>query len=512
MELMMRLLMVWPSQRTVPQSSAADDLAEAHEPDSPTHTPSSGALSLIKSKADSENLGIEQASSGSNEAEGSVDVPLNWAEQLTLFGKAYYARLCQHTSAFDEECTFCWQGTTLRCTGCGARFCTTDCRNMDRKFHKRVCKQFGAFDPTTRPSSDHFLAMVIPMTRQNPDLVWCQLVGPEKKLRLEHDEISDSVKNFGEFISLKGKAFHVNGSPGTSLATIGHGLAMVDVYGLKSSEKLGLSHVNQCLHSLTAPGALRFRTGPWIAFAFKSDESGLPQKGLDVVPRDWRYIVDHVVYDPSNAFYGEPPRTRTKPVTFGVKLNNIDHPIISLVTGIKQPLEDVCVPIFEWPDTGPSALAFQIGLPWKIRYIMKDGDGASKWVTVEETGVMTFIAFSYGSDRLVHSEHIKAFNKYLDFSLGRKIVPSRVGFMDYWEKHRQVLVAKTNRNIIATPYHGPPNLEELIQFGHEDDAKRRGVMNLMGHFAAKGFLMAVHEENGVFVPDEITAPFDSEGA
>ncbi|PKS13283.1 hypothetical protein jhhlp_000054 [Lomentospora prolificans] len=481
----------------------------------------------FNSSADEHEPGAKTFDASDN-TEGSVDVPLHWITGVSDHDKSIYAQLCIRSSEFDKDCTFCWTTTNLKCEGCGARFCRRGCRDLDWKFHKRVCSKFGGLDPGDRPSRDHFLAILLPMKTREPELIWCRLLTNNTKLRVIHPEISDLYKQGTPPV---GNTIHANGSRGTARAILGHGLAMVDAYALIHTS-VGLKQLNRCIHSLTAPGALAFHKGPWIAFAFEPDEFGRPRKGIDVIPRDWRHVVDHIIYDPSNPFFGEPPRTRRKDMTFGVKLSNTDNVAISIVMGIEKPLEDVYVPVFDWPNTGPSVLAFQLGLPWKVRYIRggksmnvaphmrylkqyfrrEYGADASQWAAMEEDNVVTFVIFSIGVNRIVHSEHVTAFNKYLDFSLKKKIVPSRDGFMAYWERHRQVLEAKTNRNVIATPYHGPPNLKDLIRFDAEDDEYRRGVMNLMGHFASQGFKMAVREENGVFVPDNIVVRFNAEGS
>lgn len=47
--------------------------------------------------------------------------------------------------------------------------------------------------------------------------------------------------------------------------------------------------------------------------------------------------------------------------------------------------------------------------------------------------------------------------------------------------------------------------------GGDDNDYINAMMNLLGHFAEKGYVMAVEENGDVLVPKDVTAPFDTEG-
>ncbi|KEZ45358.1 hypothetical protein SAPIO_CDS2176 [Scedosporium apiospermum] len=462
--------------------------------------------------------------------EMTMDIPLNWLTGTSHTGSLFYAKHCRKTAFPDSLCTLCLRRGGSFCASCKARYCGDTCRRSDWRVHKGVCSQFKSLGPNDRPSDEHFLAMVLPTAKTTPDLVWCRMIEDCHKLEISHPDILDLAGDGDGGQPIIGNTTHVNNSKGTGGAFLGHGLAMVDVFGLKSSMHRGLVNINSCIHALTAPGALRFHMGPWVVFAFEPDDTGKPKKGIDVVPRDWRHIADYLIFDPSNPFLREVPRVPLQ-VLYGTKLSDVTNPALSLVSSIEGEIENVYVPIFDWPYTGPSTLPFQLGLPWKTRYIRaapaakpqphmrylkqyfrrEYGADSSRWSSTEDNNCVTMIVLAIGKDRVVHKEHVVAFNKYLDFSLKRKIVPSRDGFMDYWQKHRRVLLLRDNVNYLDTPYHGPPRFEELVRYDGEDERYRKAMMNLLGYFASKGWKMAVREENGVLVPDDVVAPFDVEG-
>ncbi|SPO02948.1 uncharacterized protein DNG_05627 [Cephalotrichum gorgonifer] len=418
----------------------------------------------------------------------SVVVPLTWADSLIERRPDVLSRLCKAKPAVDDLCALCMSPGTSRCGSCGQRY-----------------------------------------YRKEAELTWCKLTSDPSGLEIAHPDV-----NRLSSCPLRGFTAHVNTSLATGRLFLGHGLAILDVYGLKELEKNGLLNFNKCINNLSAPGALAFYAGPHVVFAFEGNEVGLPAKGIDVVPNDWRYATDCIVMKPTNAFFTDLPSLAI-PSAMSTKINNTKSLLVSKIYGIQKPIESVVAPMAYWPVSGPSALAFQIGLPWKTRYVLdcevgtvsedmkylkriyrprprnSSGDRSYDWVTTWKERCGSMIIMSIANIRVVHEHHVLAFNKYLDYSLNRCIVPSRKGFLEYWGKYMAVVSIRSDVTFLANPYHELPLSEELTVAPGEDFQYRKALVNLLGHFASRDWKMEVEEKDGVLIPKDVLVPFDPEG-
>ncbi|KFA55193.1 hypothetical protein S40293_11483 [Stachybotrys chartarum IBT 40293] len=79
------------------------------------------------------------------------------------------------------------ENTTVLCTTCGgsdaryciqcrsAAYCTTECQQTDWRTHRLLCRRFADVakdDFSSRPSTEHYLAITFPMADTRPKLIW----------------------------------------------------------------------------------------------------------------------------------------------------------------------------------------------------------------------------------------------------------------------------------------------------------------------------------------------------
>lgn len=383
-----------------------------------------------------------------------VAIPLDWVELTTKQQTRALAKLCQPSRRLEVLCSVCMsQGKSL-CGSCGVRYCSETCRNDDWKRHKVICKLFANWDKSKRPSAKHFAAILFPTYREKPELVWCRLVDHASKLEVAHSDF-DLLKSH----PIQGITCHVNYSI-TGRMFLGHGLAMVDAYKLGSLEEEHLVNINKSITSLADPGSLTSYAGPHIVFAFRVKRNGKPARGIDVVPGDWRHATDYIILNLMNTFISEEV-PESEWFQRGTKLNNMASKIITKLYNIEKPIETVPAPRTYWPIEGPCVPAVQIGLPWKTRYVQdsemvsfseenwtfteemkyvkkyfhrpaaENYGELSGWATVSKFRCGSMIVLPLAKHRIVHQHHVLAFNKYLDYSLKRRVVPSKEGFMEY---------------------------------------------------------------------------------
>ena len=458
-----------------------------------------------------------------------VSIPLHWLDWADTFDERRIptlAKLCSAKPEIDLLCSTCQKEGTSWCGAYGVRYCSNNCQKQDWKRHKLVCKTFANWDYSARPSNDHFLAILFPTDRKEPELLWCRLADCATQLEATHPDIHRLRHR-----KPKGHAVQLNASVSLGRVYLGHGLSLLDVYGLTEIEKDGLLNVNQCVRALSAPGALAFYSGPQVVFAFAGNDVAEPSKGIDVVPRDWRHVTDYILVNKNN-----PSLTVTgvRPAQLSTKLNNTASLLVSQIHHIEEPIENVIAPVSYFPRGGPCTAAFQLGLPWKIRCILgselgsfsdnmkylapylyrrpqPDGSGAFEWATSGQYNCGSIIIMAVGKDRIVHMHHVVALNKYLDYSLKRCIMPSKKGFMSYWDKYSAIRSHREDMRAIASPYHYLPLRRDLTISPGESNQYRSAMMNLLGHFSSKDFTMQVKNVNGEFVPIDVVAPFDTQG-
>ena len=79
-----------------------------------------------------------------------------------------------------ELCSICNRPSQSLCVHCmTARYCSQTCQRYDGPVHKLLCRAFSRFRAESRPSPDHFRAIVFPMLDEKPKFVWlrCETFG-----------------------------------------------------------------------------------------------------------------------------------------------------------------------------------------------------------------------------------------------------------------------------------------------------------------------------------------------
>lgn len=70
-------------------------------------------------------------------------------------------------------CAACDTAATKLCGECGSvRYCSIDCQKTDWSTHKLLCKSYSSFDATSRPSNEHYKAILFPIDSAKPQVVW----------------------------------------------------------------------------------------------------------------------------------------------------------------------------------------------------------------------------------------------------------------------------------------------------------------------------------------------------
>ncbi|RSL76916.1 hypothetical protein CEP52_017758, partial [Fusarium oligoseptatum] len=84
-------------------------------------------------------------------------------------------------------CTICGSPNARRCAVClSAAYCSLECQQTDWRTHRLLCRKFAAcaqHNFAARPSPNHYLAILFPMTEKRPSLVWVDSKKDEYEVR-----------------------------------------------------------------------------------------------------------------------------------------------------------------------------------------------------------------------------------------------------------------------------------------------------------------------------------------
>lgn len=77
------------------------------------------------------------------------------------------------TSEATDSCIICGKPNALRCNRCrSALYCSKLCQRGDYPTHKLLCTSFSNFDVTKRPTNEHLRAVLFPVDKKQPQLIW----------------------------------------------------------------------------------------------------------------------------------------------------------------------------------------------------------------------------------------------------------------------------------------------------------------------------------------------------
>ncbi|KAI8944556.1 hypothetical protein F4801DRAFT_571314 [Xylaria longipes] len=85
-------------------------------------------------------------------------------------------------SEASNSCIICNKPNSLRCGRCkSVSYCSKLCQRGDYPVHKLLCASFLNFDMTTRPTREHIRAVLFPVDKKKPELIWlhCKWVDME---------------------------------------------------------------------------------------------------------------------------------------------------------------------------------------------------------------------------------------------------------------------------------------------------------------------------------------------
>nr|XP_018899926.1 PREDICTED: ubiquitin carboxyl-terminal hydrolase 19-like [Bemisia tabaci] len=75
----------------------------------------------------------------------------------------------------SQSCIVCLKDNAKLCSRCrNLRYCSKDCQKNDRKIHRLLCSDYASFDASSRPSDNHFRAIIFPVEEFEPKFVWMQ--------------------------------------------------------------------------------------------------------------------------------------------------------------------------------------------------------------------------------------------------------------------------------------------------------------------------------------------------
>ena len=111
-----------------------------------------------------------------------------------------------------ELCILCDKPDADFCEGCkSTRYCSKECQQTDWPTHKLLCADFSSFDPSSRPSTEHFRAILFPVDEEKPKFIWldCNLFTDEN-IDSGRYHIPEIRTFLGPYTSPRHAAIHYN--------------------------------------------------------------------------------------------------------------------------------------------------------------------------------------------------------------------------------------------------------------------------------------------------------------
>ena len=253
----------------------------------------------------------------------------------------------------SDLCTVCNKFDARLCNQCkSARYCSTACQHADWPTHKLLCAIFSRFDASSRPTDEHFQAILFPVDGRKPKVVWlhCKWCDNDDDGRYQYAEVS----------SFLGPDAFPRRAPIQYNPVLKRGLSDTVYVSYRDTFLIDGSKANSSIAGITStkPGQYHDWRGPIIAYGKVG--LGIDQtacKDLDMT--DFRHIADYFLS------YGYKPTPATQQTT-GKKVKGVKINCVGDCKMFNKPhFEAVEVsstdPIFSEHDT--SDIAERIGLP-----------------------------------------------------------------------------------------------------------------------------------------------------
>lgn len=76
-------------------------------------------------------------------------------------------------AAAEPLCSSCNKTATTKCPRCNCSwYCSKACKKADSPIHKILCREYRELDLSSRPTTDHYLAILFAPEKRKPELIW----------------------------------------------------------------------------------------------------------------------------------------------------------------------------------------------------------------------------------------------------------------------------------------------------------------------------------------------------
>jgi hypothetical protein len=267
-------------------------------------------------------------------------------------------------------CTACNKSNARFCNRCkSARYCSTACQHDDWPTHQLLCATFSRFDALSRPTDEHFRAILFPVDNKKPKVIW---------LRCEWCDNDEDDDTGGRYQSPVVEPFlGLNAFPRHAPIQYNPALKrrLLDTIYVchRDAFLIDGSPANNSVAGITATKPEQFHDWRGLIIAYGMVGLGVDQtacKDLDM--NDFRHITDYFLAYDYNPVFATHQSTDIK--VKGVKINCLGDRIMFSKPDFEAVQVSLIDPIFAEHDT--SDITNRIGLPIFTRRCSPD----PRWV------------------------------------------------------------------------------------------------------------------------------------
>ncbi|PVH99567.1 hypothetical protein DM02DRAFT_528848, partial [Periconia macrospinosa] len=187
------------------------------------------------------------------------------------------------------RCNSCNKTGTEVCNICkGVSYCSKECQRADWPTHQLLCEDFAGFDVSSRPTDEHVLAILFPVSAKKPKLIWLHCVWKDDEDR-RYQSPCDALKVFlGSSGSVETTGVLYNSKLERNLETT------VDIC-CRTAFLIDGSVSNECTATITAiegENKVDWR-GPIVAYSRCGLDIDAPAC-KDITMADFRHITDYL--------------------------------------------------------------------------------------------------------------------------------------------------------------------------------------------------------------------------